>query len=186
MYQDKIKAKVDAMISESGTMSRHDKFNLRMKITKEMWENEDKGVKAMVNEEVTKLTSLKLAKHQGERTPEEMAEYVCPINIEHLITDLVTGQSSSYQILSALSFVRCWRQPGGHLPCYLVVWTHMMPRVTSMLPGTTMIISSLLPGHLKLTLCDVAIMPARQRWVTNSQLHMGTLNRPLLRHSPTS
>ena len=174
------------MISESGTMSRHDKFNLRMKITKEMWENEDKGVKAMVNEEVTKLTSLKLAKHQGERTPEEMAEYVCPINIEHLITDLVTGQSSSYQILSALSFVRCWRQPGGHLPCYLVVWTHMMPRVTSMLPGTTMIISSLLPGHLKLTLCNVAIMPARQHWVTNSQLHMGTLNRPLLHHSPTS
>ncbi|KAF8233701.1 hypothetical protein L208DRAFT_1377182 [Tricholoma matsutake] len=50
MYQDKIKAKVDAMISESGTMSQHEKFNLRMKITKEMWENEDEEVKAMLNE----------------------------------------------------------------------------------------------------------------------------------------
>jgi len=106
MYQDKIKAKVDAMISESGTMSRHDKFNLRMKITKEMWENEDEGVKAMVNEEVTKLTNLKLAEHQGERTPKEMAEYIYPINIKHLITDLIAGQSSSYQILLALSFMR--------------------------------------------------------------------------------
>ncbi|KAF8232497.1 hypothetical protein L208DRAFT_1377618 [Tricholoma matsutake] len=78
MYQDKIKAKVDAMISESGTMSQHKKFNLRMKITKEMWENEDEEVKAMVNEEVTKLTNLKLADGQGERMPEEMAEYGNP------------------------------------------------------------------------------------------------------------
>jgi hypothetical protein len=74
MYQEKIKAKVDAIISESGTMSRHEKFNLRMKITKEMWENEDEWVKAMVNEEVTKLTNLKLTELQEERTPEEMAE----------------------------------------------------------------------------------------------------------------
>ena len=122
-----------------------------MKITKKMWENEDEGVKVMVNEEVMKLTNLKLAEHQGERMPEEMAEYIYLINIKHLITDLVAGQSSSYQILSALSFVCCQRQPGGCLPCYLAVRTHMMPRETSTLPGMTMTISSLLPGHSKLT-----------------------------------
>ena len=78
MYQDKIKTKVDTIISESGPMSRRDKFNLRMKVTKEMWENEDEGVKAMVNEEVAKLTNLKLTEQQGGRTPEQMAEYVLP------------------------------------------------------------------------------------------------------------
>jgi hypothetical protein len=80
MYQDKIKAKVDTIISESGPMSQRDKFNLRMKITKEMWENEDEGVKAMVNEEVTKLMNLKLTEQQGDRTPEQMAEHVDPIS----------------------------------------------------------------------------------------------------------
>jgi hypothetical protein len=78
MYQDKIKVKVDTIISKSEPMSSCDKFNLRMKITKEMWENEDEGVKEMVNEEVAKLTSLKLTEQQGGRTPEQMAEYVLP------------------------------------------------------------------------------------------------------------
>ena len=142
MYQDKIKAKVDAMISESGNLSQHDKFNLRMKITKEMWEDEDEGVKAMVNEEVTKLTNSKLAEHQGERTPEEMAGYVFPIKIEYMITDLVAGQSNNYQILSALSFAHCQRRPGGRLHFYLVVPTPMMPRGTSMLLGMMAKISS--------------------------------------------
>jgi hypothetical protein len=59
-------------------MSQHDKFNLRMKVTKEMWENKDEGVKVMVNEEIAKLTNLKLTEQQGGKTPEQMAEYVLP------------------------------------------------------------------------------------------------------------
>jgi hypothetical protein len=59
-----------------------------------------------------------------------------------MITDLLTGQSNSCRILSALSFARCRRQPGGHLPFYLVVRIHMMPRGTSMLLGMTTTISS--------------------------------------------
>lgn len=80
-YQDKIKARVEAVVEEKGVTSRKDKFLIIKEVTRQMWDEEDdEAVKASVADIITEERS-KIAKNaqpsdENDRTPQEYLEYV--------------------------------------------------------------------------------------------------------------